>query len=158
MQQIVNLTVMMVGFWLLLSGHYTALMIFFMVVSIALVIWLSLRMESAKYQINPFLKSGRIFQYIAWLMTETMKSSIDVALRVWGFKTIKPAIRRFPAPQKTALGKTIYANSITITPGTLTIGLDNETNELLVHALHEELFADLEEGKMQRKVSQLEGE
>jgi multicomponent Na+:H+ antiporter subunit E len=147
----------MIGFWLLLSGHYTILMLFFMVISVALVVWLNDRMESAKYQIDPVLRSVRIIHYIGWLVFETVKSSIDVAMRVWGLKPIKPAIRRFPAPQKTELGKTIYANSITLTPGTLTIGLDNETNELLIHAIHEDLFKDIEEGTMERKVSRLEG-
>lgn len=157
MKQLASLTALMIGFWLLLSGYYTVLMLCFMVVSVSLVVWLSVRMKSAKYQINPVLQSWRMFHYLGWLVIETFKSSIDVALRVWGFKPIKPAIRRFPAPQKTDLGKTIYANSITITPGTLTVGLDNETNELIIHALHEELFEGIEEGTMERKVSRLEG-
>lgn len=157
MQQLASLTAIMIGFWLLLSGHYTFLMLFFMVISVALVVWLNVRMESAKYQINPLLQSGQIFHYVAWLIVETVKSSVDVAMRVWGLKPIKPAIRRFPAPQKTELGKTIYANSITLTPGTLTIGFDNETNELVIHAIHEDLFKDIEEGTMERKVSRLEG-
>ncbi len=157
MRQLASLTALMIGFWLLLSGHYTILMLFFMVISVTLVVWLNNRMESAKYQIDPVLRSARIIHYIAWLVFETVKSSVDVAMRVWGLKPINPAIRRFPAPQRTELGKTIYANSITLTPGTLTIGLDNETNELLIHALHEDLFKDIEAGTMERKVSRLEG-
>ena len=148
---------MMVGFWLLLSGHYTVLMLFFMVISVALVVWLSVRMRAAKYQINPVLQSLRIVSYLGWLVVEIVKASIDVAMRVWGLKPIKPAIRRFPAPQKTDLGKTIYANSVTLTPGTLTLGLDEETNELIIHSIHEELFEDLDGGAMGQKVSRMEG-
>lgn len=148
----------MVGFWLLLSGHYTPLMFFFMAVSIALVVWLSSRMQAARYQINPLTQGLRIVRYLAWLVVEIIKASIDVALRVWGLKPIKPAIHHLPAPQNTELGKTFYANSITLTPGTVTIGFDKNKNELIVHAIHEDLFKDLNEGEMGRKIKHVEGD
>ena len=148
----------MVAFWLLLSGHYNPLMLFFMVISVALVVWLSFRMHSARYQIDPVSQGFRIVRYIAWLIIEIFKASIDVSLRVWGFKPIEPAIKRIPAPQKTELGKTFYANSITLTPGTVTIGYDKDRNELIVHAIHKELFEDLESGVMGQKVRYVEGD
>ena len=56
--------------------------------------------------------------------------------------------------QKTVSGRVAYANSITLTPGTVTIQMDDETLE--VHALSPEMAEDIKSGFMDKKVSQLE--
>ena len=62
---------------------------------------------------------------------------------------------RVPATQKTEIGQVIYANSITLTPGTIT--LDVRNNEMLVHALTSDTAAGLQTGDMDRRVTRLEG-
>ena len=62
---------------------------------------------------------------------------------------------RIRASQKTDLAKVIYANSITLTPGTIT--LDVRDDKFLVHALSDEAAADLDTGEMDRRVSAMEG-
>ena len=60
------------------------------------------------------------------------KANIDVAYRVIT-RNIRPGIVRIPSGCKTALGRTILANSITLTPGTLTVDIDDEKGDLFVH-------------------------
>ena len=69
---------------------------------------------------------------------------------------ISPTIVTVQASQETALGLVIHANSITLTPGTLSI--DVEPGLIEVHALSAESIADLESGEMDRRVSRLEGQ
>ena len=68
---------------------------------------------------------------------------------------ISPRLISVHASQKTEIGQVVYANSITLTPGTIT--LDVRNNEMLVHALTEETAAGLMTGDMDRRVSRLEG-
>ena len=68
---------------------------------------------------------------------------------------IRPRLVRVKGSQKTELGQVIYANSITLTPGTIT--LDVRDGEFLVHALTEEAAAGVESGNMDRRVTALEG-
>ncbi len=58
------------------------------------------------------------------------------------------------ASQKTVLGQVIYANSITLTPGTVSLSVDN--NEIEVHALSKEFAEGLQSGEMDRRVATLD--
>ncbi len=62
---------------------------------------------------------------------------------------------RVKAGQKTQVGVATYANSITLTPGTLTVGVDG--SDLIVHALDGASADDLEAGKMDARVSRFDG-
>lgn len=68
---------------------------------------------------------------------------------------LHPRLRRVPASQKTSFGQVLYANFITLTPGTIT--LDLRDGELLVYALDAESEADVVDGSMNRDVLLLEG-
>jgi multicomponent Na+:H+ antiporter subunit E len=68
---------------------------------------------------------------------------------------ISPTMTIVRASQKTAAGVATYANSITLTPGTVTVGVNGR--DLTVHALVREGALDLEGGDMDRRVSQFEG-
>ena len=99
---------------------------------------------------------ARMIGYIPWIAWEIVKSNIDVARRIWQPEMpISPTIVTVKATQETALGLVIHANSITMTPGTLSI--DVEPGEIEVHALSAESVADLHAGEMDRRVSRLEG-
>ena len=84
-----------------------------------------------------------------------MLSNVDVSKRVLT-GNISPCWVRIKAPQKTALGRVIYANSITLTPGTTSIVLEGD--ELLVHTIHREVGEDLASGAMAQRVCVLEGQ
>ena len=68
---------------------------------------------------------------------------------------IEPQLVRFKPSQKTDVGLTVHANSITLTPGTITIEAGRD--EFLVHALTREGAASLEGSEMDRRVAALEG-
>ena len=94
--------------------------------------------------------------YGPWLLWEIAKANWDVArIILKPSLPIKPRLMRIRASQKTDLAKVIYANSITLTPGTIT--LDVRDDKFLVHALSDEAAADLDTGEMDRRVSAMEG-
>jgi multicomponent Na+:H+ antiporter subunit E len=68
---------------------------------------------------------------------------------------IHPRIVRVAGKQKTPIGQVIYANSITLTPGTVT--LDVRDDKFLVHALTSDSAAGLLSGEMDERVARLEG-
>lgn len=89
--------------------------------------------------------------YLPWLAKEIFSAALDVSKLVWGNSTTSPALVRLENKlSKNNIGSVIYANSITLTPGTITVDIDG--NHLLVHALTAEGAADLESGRMQSKV------
>lgn len=91
---------------------------------------------------NPIHKGSRdggvkiyhsIFFYLPWLLKEMLISGLEVAKLVLTPKTIDPKIVKLKTNLDSSAGKVIYANSITLTPGTFTI--DIEKDSLLVHYL-----------------------
>ncbi len=75
---------------------------------------------------------GLFFVYLFVLLWEMVKANIDVATRVITGK-INPGIIRIKPGLKTDMGITMLANSITLTPGTLTVDIDKKTNDLFIH-------------------------
>lgn len=101
----------------------------------------------------PFIK---IVPYWGWLFVQIMKSNIDVARLMLNPKMpIKPLLKVIKADQKTEIGRVIYANSITLTPGTVAINISYDGN-IIVHALHADSITDLEQGEMNHQVKKLE--
>ena len=142
------------GFWLLLSGHYTfdhALLFVFGVASCALVVYLSLRMDVVDHEGVPLHLGGRFWVYLPWLLKEIFVANLKVARIILDPKLpISPIMVHYRASQETDLGRAIYANSITLTPGTITTGMDGQDFE--IHAL---TYADVdgsEENEMNRRV------
>ncbi len=157
-KNIIGLMVVLMGVWLLWSGHYTPLLLTLGAVSCALVVFISYRMHIIDDEGQPTsLGLFRSLAYLAWLAVEVVKANIDVAKRVlsWDIDAaISPCRAWIEAPQRTPLGQVIYANSITLTPGTVSIELGE--GKILVHALSAAGLADLQTGKMAEKASDLE--
>uniref|UniRef100_A0A1S7LHG2 Multisubunit Na+/H+ antiporter, MnhE subunit n=1 Tax=Magnetococcus massalia (strain MO-1) TaxID=451514 RepID=A0A1S7LHG2_MAGMO len=125
-------------------------------VSVILVVVITLRMEVADHEGHPIHLGPRWIGYWLWLLKEIIVSNIDVARRlVARDMPIQPHTVRIKVSQKTDLGKTIYANSITLTPGTVSMSVEGD--EILVHALADDFSEGLKEGTMDRKVTKLEG-
>ena len=128
------------GFWLALSGHYTPLILSFGVGSCILVVYLSVRMDVVDREGVPFHIVGRLLAYVPWLLKEIFVANFEVAKVVLDPKLpISPRMVLFQGSQQTDVGRAVYANSITLTPGTITTGV--EGNEFQIHALR---AADLE--------------
>lgn len=143
-------------YWLLLSGHYTFFLVSLGVLSSIGVMALSKSMKIMDREGQPFHLIFRAIGYWAWLMLEIIKSGTNVAKLILDPSLpITPALQKVKTTQKSALGRNIFANSITLTPGTISVEL--EGRDILVHAITSEGIEDLQEGVMDRRVSKFEG-
>ena len=134
------------GFWLALSGHYTPLLLSFGVGSCILVVYLAERMDVVDHEGVPYHATLRLIAYLPWLLKEIFLANVDVARVILDPKLpISPRIVTFHGGQQTDFGRAVYANSITLTPGTITTGVEGQDYE--IHALR---AADLETGEEQR--------
>ena len=155
MRHTVILSLLLSAFWLLISGHNTALMLSLGALSIALVLYIAHRMDVVDHESQPLHITLQLPGFYAWLIKEIVLANLLVVKHIWlGNKTISPTLKIIKASQKTDIGKVIYANSITLTPGTVTVNLQGD--QFMVHALLRESIEDLEAGEMDRRVTQLE--
>lgn len=95
--------------------------------------------------INPIRWVYLAFYTLGPFFIEMARANLDVAYRVIT-GNIRPGIIRLSPNLKTDLGVLLLANSITLTPGTLTVDIDEETNDLFVHMIHIDL------GKEQKEI------
>lgn len=155
MRHTLNLSLLLAVFWLVNSGHYNPLMLFLAAISIALVVTIAHKMDIVDYGLQPFRLSVKLAVYHLWLIKEIVLSNIAVVKSIWlGNKTISPTLATLTVSQKTDVGKVIYANSITLTPGTVTVGIQGD--QIVVHALLRESMDALKAGEMDRRVTELE--
>ncbi len=142
--------------WLLLSGHFTSLLLSLGAASVIVVVFIARRMDVIDHQGHPIHMSWRGVIYFPWLAKEIIKANIDVArIIVSRSLPVSPNLIRVTGSQASELGNVVYANSITLTPGTVTIAL--EDGILTVHALTRGAAAELEGGEMDRRVTAIEG-
>ena len=152
----ISLGLLLFGVWLLLSGLFEPLLLGLGVVSCLLVVLIAHRMDVIDREGHPIHLGWRIVIYWFWLALEIVKANIDVARRILDPKLpIHPVLIRLQACQKSELGLVIYANSITLAPGTVSVQV--EAGEILVHAIAEEPAEALQQGGMDRRVSAVEG-
>jgi len=155
MQHTISLSLALAAFWLLNSGHNTPLILSLAVISIVVVLFIVRRMDVVDHESQPLRITLKLPGYFIWLFKEVVLANVTVVKHIWlGNKTISPALSTIKASQKTDMGKVIYANSITLTPGTVAIGLVGD--QITVHALLRENIEALQAGEMDRRVSRLE--
>ncbi len=144
-------------FWLLWSGYFKPDLLAYGAISCVVVLAAALRAGVVDRESLPFHMMFRSFVYLPWLLLEIVKSNIDVAKIIMHPKLpMRPHILRTRASQKSDVGKVILANSITLTPGTITLAV--RQGEMVVHALADEFADELQTGEMDRRVCQMEGE
>jgi multicomponent Na+:H+ antiporter subunit E len=143
-------------FWLLLSGHFTAFLLAVGAAAAFAIAALGRRMEVIDHEGHPIHLSWRALAYWPWLLKEIAKSAWQVARIVLAPSLpISPTLVRVKPSQKTAVGVVTYANSITLTPGTISVEVT--PREILVHALTREGAEGLAAGEMDRRVTAFEG-
>ena len=156
MTRTASLFVVLLAVWLLFSGHYEALTIILGIASCALVVALTHRMDVIDHEGHPVHLGINGLRYWAWLFVEIARANLDVARRILTPSLpIDPRLIRLVPSQRTAVGRVTYANSITLTPGTVAVLL--ERDEVLVHALEGGFADDLATGEMDRRVLAMEG-
>ena len=140
--------------WLLLSGHYDPLLLTLGVLSCITCLYVTWKAKFIDEEGLPLHLLIRLPIYTVWLFKEIIKANIDTA-KIIIFNNPDPQNFRVKSSQKTEAGKVTYANSITLTPGTVTTVLDGDILE--VHALSSDMADDVKSGAMDKKVSWLEG-
>jgi multicomponent Na+:H+ antiporter subunit E len=156
LSHVIKLSLFLFAVWLLLSGHYTPLLLGLGVLSSLLVVLLAVRVDLVDRQVVTVLFKPRSLLYLLWLGREIIKSNIDVTLRILDPKLrISPNVIRVKATQRSELGRVTYANSITLVPGTVAMSV--EADEIIVHAITHAVAADLQSGEMDRRITELEG-
>jgi multicomponent Na+:H+ antiporter subunit E len=152
----VSAVVVLYGFWLLLSGFFTAPLLLAGLMSAAAVVWLTRRMGVIDREGHPVDLGWAAATYWPWLIREIVKAAWDVArIIVHPNLPISPTMIRVKTSQRTSVGVVTYANSITLTPGTISVEVDD--GEILVHALTRAAAEGLATGDMDRRVSEFEG-
>jgi multicomponent Na+:H+ antiporter subunit E len=154
MRYVISLTLLLAVLWLAISGVYKPLLFILGGGSVALVVWLSLRMDVVGIEHNPVIYSWRLVVYWAWLMWQIVLSNFHVARLVFKPDEIQPSLLEVPIPHDSAVAKVTYGNSVTLTPGTVTLLLMN--NRLSAHALDRHSADQLREGTMAKKIAWLE--
>ncbi|MEM7209702.1 MAG: Na+/H+ antiporter subunit E [Pseudomonadota bacterium] len=143
--------------WLLWSGIYKPLLIALGALSCALVLWLVQRMGYLDDGLYARWVRWRLFAYWFWLGREIFKSSLAVTRAVLSpTLSISPTVVEIKSASLHPFDQVILGNSITLTPGTLT--LDVHRGVLKVHALHESGARELLGGEMNRRVAELHSE
>ena len=134
----------------MLSGHTEGLLIGLGIASTLLTIFLSRRMNIIDHESWPFNLSLRLLKYYLYLGKEIVVANVSVIKHILRPGNIQPEVFSLPASTKTELSKVIYANSITLTPGTVTLDITGDV--IKVHALDANAAADLKTDDMARAV------
>lgn len=151
--RLLGLYILLFTFWLLLSTLLDWFHLFFGLVSTGLVTMFTYDMvfvnEDGR---NNIKKLARFITYLPWILSQIIIANLDVAKRALDPRMpIEPDFITFDSVLKTDLSRTTLANSITLTPGTVTVDIDGD--EFLVHAIARGPGDDLLEGTMERKVA-----
>lgn len=156
MKHALSLFVGLYVLWLLLSGHWNdPLLLGLGAVSAALTVFVAWRMEGLDHEGVPSAVALRALAYWPWLLWQIVLSNLAVARCVLNPDRIAPRMAWVPVSQSTDLGKVILANSITLTPGTISVQVDG--GHILVHALEPGSIHDLFGGEMDRRADWVEG-
>ena len=156
----IGLIIVLTLIWLGWSGIYdNGMILSFGVLSLIITVWVSKRLGAIDDEGQPV--NPKLIGYAPWLIKEIVVANIDVIKRILSpeiEKAISPTWTVVSAKQKTRLGRVIFANSITLTPGTVSVEVGED--KILVHALSQEgadaLAGDMG-GEMGTRVCGLEG-
>ena len=145
------------GLWLLLSGHYDdPLLLTLGVISSIAVVFIAQRMDVIDHESVPLRLRFGFIGYLAWLAKELALANIAVAkIIISPSLPLSPLLFRVKTSQKTDVGRVTHANSITLTPGTVSVEV--EDGDIIVHAIAGNLASDMAKGGMDRRVTAVEG-
>lgn len=152
----ISLFISLCLFWLLLSGFFTAFLLAAGIGSALAVVWFARRMDVVDREGHPIHLGPMALIYWPWLLKEIVKSAWDVSKIILDPKLpISPTLVRFKPSQRTIVGLVTHANSITLTPGTITV--EANEGEFLVHGLTKTGAQGCIDSEMDRRVTRFEG-
>jgi multicomponent Na+:H+ antiporter subunit E len=151
--------ILLMSFWLVMSGLFDVFHIGLGVLCIALVMGIDAKLKSLKYEdddedVLSQIRYGYGVYYVFWLVWQIVISGIHVAGVILSPRYVnRTAIVKFKVDLPSAQARVVLGNSITLTPGTLT--LDIQDNEFTVHALIPESYSGIVDDSMPRHVLRL---
>ena len=144
-------------YWFTLSGQTTTILLTFGALSIVGTLILVARMQILDKETAPYLFIPQTLSYFAWLFKEIVKANIQVVRAVLSPNLeVSPTLVKVPSDRKTDIGRTMFANSITLTPGTVSV--DMQEDHILVHALLSEMSNPDDFAEMQNRAGWSVGE
>lgn len=148
-------TLALFALWLVLSGQTKPLLLTVGLIASLFVALLTARMNDVDPRPPAILPGWPLLTYWPWLLLQVVRSNLDMARRILSpGLPISPCVVEVRASQRTALGRVTYANSITLTPGTVAIDLEGDA--IQVHAISEEQARSVAEGEMDRRITAAE--
>ena len=147
-----GLVLALAAFWFVLSGETAPLFLMLGVLSVMVALWLAARLKIIDRDASPYHRVPNMLLYGGWLLVEIVKANIAVLRRIIGpSHAIDPVMVNVTTTARTDLGRAIFANSITLTPGTVTVEVVGD--KLKVHALVRETSAAASFAPMDRKAA-----
>ncbi len=131
--------------WIIFNGQFTLEIAAFGLVISGLVYWFTCRFLNYKpqYDILLFKRFFLLIHYIFVLVTEILKANFTVFKMVYTSKyEIEPVVIHFRTGLTSNFAKVLLANSITLTPGTITVSLKDD--EYVVHCLDKDLAVGID--------------
>ena len=137
-----------------MSGHYNFLIVGLGIISCVFCVYVAKRGKLIDDEGLPIFFIPRLLNYLIWLFKEILKSNLSTAKVIINGK-VEPETFTVKTSQLTDVAKVTYANSITLTPGTVTTKIQKDVFE--VHALNSDFGNDVRTNEMDKKVTWLEG-
>ena len=153
----ISLCIVLFLLWMGLSGHFDVMLLSLGLMSVLFIVLVTLRMDAVDREIYPVHIPVKLLRFWFFLGGEVIKSNIDVLRRIFTpGKNISPQFFELPIRLKSNLSRVIYANAITLTPGTVSVKIDLKKESIIVHSLSTESASDLCSGRMARAVPENE--
>ena len=147
----IGLAVLLLALWLGLSGQLNVLMLSLGLVSTLLVVRIALRMDDIDRERYPAHMTILLLRFWLFLAREVIVANFDVIKRILKpGKNVSPQFFKVPLTKKAALSRVIYANAITMTPGTVSVVVSEDS--ITVHSLSKEAANELRSGRMANAV------
>jgi multicomponent Na+:H+ antiporter subunit E len=153
MKHTVSLFIVLALLWWILSGYTKVLLVSLGLVSIVFTLFVSHRMDVVDDESHPTHISMQLLRYWLYLLQQIVISNIDMLKIILSPNPdIDPRIVRVSIRQQSDLGKAVLGNSITLTPGTVTLDFNNHQDEIEVHAINKATADDVVAGTMDKRV------
>ena len=143
--------------WIIFNGKVTLeILIFGVIIAAAMLLFMCKFMDySLKKELNVYKKSGWFLAYVALLLREIVKANLAIIPKILTIQEeMEPIIVSFRTTLKSDFTKMLLANSITLTPGTITVSLEGD--EYMIHCLDISLAEGLENSVFERALKKLE--
>lgn len=145
--------------WVIFNGKFTLEICLFGIVIAGAIFWFTCKFMdySVEKEKQNLKRIPRFLHYIFILLKEIMKANLTVIHMILSEEEeVDPVLTTFHSKLRTPAGKAFLANAITLTPGTITVSL--EDNEVTVHCLDESLADGMDDSVFVRFLTELEEE